>query len=222
MILRICAFTTLCLTAASGVAQYYGPGYYPGYGWYEYGGTAAGDYARGAAEMIHAAGEQNLRNSEAAKNYEDARSKYFDNRLKGTQTYFELRKMNRAYRNAERPPRLSTEAAYRIARESAPDRPTTSQLDPKTGKITWPVALTVDAYSADRRLLERLFADRAFTGRADGEVYFEIKAAINRLLVQLKANVKTLSPDEYLAAKKLLQGLAYEARFPTSTQIAAS
>lgn len=208
----------ICLVATCGFAQsaYYHPGYYPG-GAYGYGGgTVAGNAAQGAASMIQAAGQRNLNNSQAAKNYEQARSMDYDNRLKGTQTYFEMRKMNKAYRDAERAPRLSTEAAFRMAREAAPDRPTPSQLDPTTGNIQWPVALSGDAFSADRSHLEALFADRAKTGRADPTVYHQINSTTKQMQSILKENIKTMAPDDYLAAKNLLEGLAYEARFPVA------
>lgn len=205
----------ICLTATCVFAQVYGPGGYQGYGYWGGGGggTVAGNAAQGAASMINAAGQRNLYNSEAAKNYQDARSKYYDNRLKGTQTYFEMRKMNKAYRDAERAPRMSTEAAFRMAREAAPDRPTASQLD-SSGKIKWPVGLSGENFKDDRDYLDDLFADRAKAGQADPTVYHEINSTTKRMLSELKAAIKSMSPNDYLDAKNFLNGLAYEARFP--------
>lgn len=77
---------------------------YP-YGGFGYGSPSAStvgqSYAMGMSSLVQAAGQANLNNSEAAKNLEQAASMNLDNQLKGTQTFFEMRKMNTAYRKAE-------------------------------------------------------------------------------------------------------------------------
>jgi len=221
--LVMCGFATLllALSTATASAQYVGRGY-PG-GAYGYGGwggggwgggTAAGNAAQGMASVIQAEGSRNLMNSEAAKNYEDARSKYFDNRIKGTQTYFELRRMNRAYTDAEREKPITSEAAFRMAHEAAPKRITNSQIDPITGNIHWPSVLTEEDYSDDRQILDVLFAQRERKhGSLTAEEYQEVQKATQALLNNLKKNVKKYQPNDFLAAKKFTESLAYESRF---------
>jgi len=46
---------------------------------------------RGYGDVVRSYGMANLLNSEAAKNYEQARRDYIENRLKATQAYFEAR-----------------------------------------------------------------------------------------------------------------------------------
>src|SRR6266496_1264631 len=73
------------------VGNYYNP-----YGVYGGGhaSTAAEGYANGVGNVMQSAGMYNLQTSEAAINAEQARSMNIDNNLKGTQTYFEMRKIN--------------------------------------------------------------------------------------------------------------------------------
>jgi len=48
----------------------------------------------GLAEVVRAQGYANLKNSEAAKNWEEAKTMEMQNRLRWTETYFEMRKVN--------------------------------------------------------------------------------------------------------------------------------
>ncbi len=76
--------------------------YWGGYPGYSGASTAAESAAHGVSDVVQAAGAANLMNSEAAKNYEAARSQYIDNRLKGTKTYFEMKQYNKDYRDANK------------------------------------------------------------------------------------------------------------------------
>lgn len=208
---------SLCLSLR-GEAQYGRP-YYGGYGGgYGYGGygatTAAGSAAYGMSQVIQASGEAQLNNSQAAKNYQEARSMEYDNRIKGTQTYFEMRKMNQAYTDAERPKPMTTEQAFRVAREGAPKRLTASQIDPLTGAIAWPALLKAEGFGAERKKLDALYAEReSKAGSIGGNQYEQIQEATDAMLAMLKANISTYSPDDYIKSKKFLESLAYEARF---------
>jgi hypothetical protein len=179
--------------------------------------TVGESWARGMSDVIRSQGEANLRNSQAAINAEEARSRYMDNRLKYTQTYFENRRMNREYRAAERGPRITQQQAERIARERAPKRASANDLDPITGGLSWPRALTEEQYEPYRTKLEELFEQRARQGGAIGmDTYREIESAGDELLAALLGNIRTYSPGDYMDAKKFVERLQNEARFPTS------
>ena len=77
---------------------------------------------RGFADIVRSAGAANLMNSEAAKKYEDARRKNIDNRVYGTEKYFQMRQINRAARAAERGRQPTMEDLIRYASQRAPDR----------------------------------------------------------------------------------------------------
>ncbi|MCA9269559.1 MAG: hypothetical protein KDA41_13855 [Planctomycetales bacterium] len=216
MVLRKLALSCACcltLAATASAQDPYWGGY--GYGGYHHASTVQEGVQRGFADIVRSAGEANLRNSEAAINYEDARSKYFDNRLKGTNTYFEMRQMNKQYRNAERTAPLSSEQLYRIAAESAPKKLRASDLDPLTGDITWPLILQADEFSERREQLDALFLDRA-SGRASTQNMLDIQRIVQLTMDDLKANIRAYPANEYMQAKKFLESLAFSSRSPTT------
>ena len=104
LLARHCWTVTFIGLLAVNVASAQGRGW--GWGRGNYASTAqqAADY--GMASMMRAQGYQNLQNSEAAKNYEQAKTLEIDNRKKWTETYFEMRKINRQAR-AEEPSRTA-------------------------------------------------------------------------------------------------------------------
>lgn len=190
-------------------AQYRGGAYGP-YG--RYGGyhssTAEEGIQRGYADVVRSYGMANLLNSQAATQYEMARRAYIENRLKATQTYFEMRRYNEEARRAMRSPPLTMEQYVRLAREQAPDPLTATQLDPLTGTISWPAPLRAAEYEPLRQRLERLFQDRA-----SGYVtYGEIQEAANQFLEQLQLDIEKFSPNDYVAVRKFIDSLAWAAR----------
>jgi len=197
----------IVLVAAAPAAAQYGYPYYPGY---RHASTYGEGVQRGHADVVRSYGMANLLNSEAAKNYEDARKAYLDNRLRATQTYFEMRRYNEEARRAARPSPLSHEEYVRLARQAAPAQLTTTQLDPLTGAIGWPVALRKTEYTPMRERLERLFHDRA-GGLA---VYGEIDKAVEEMQAALMEDLAEFAANDYLAAKNFLTSLAYVGRSP--------
>lgn len=184
----------------------------PGVG-YGYGGYGSSTYEegvqRGFADIVRSAGAANLMNSEAAKNYEDARKKYIENRLQATETYFEMRRVNQESRAALRPRPLSMEQYVRLARQQAPERLSVSQLDPLSGTIGWPRVLMTERYKEDRELLQTLFKERA---RGVAHNYEEIRDACQALLAKLKADATRIDANDFIRAKNFVDSLSYEVR----------
>jgi hypothetical protein len=211
-VLASIALITLTGTA---IAQW---GWGGGWGWGN-GGAATADQAAamGMADLVNAAGSYNLQTSQAAINVEQARSMNLDNRLKGTQTYFEMRKINTAARNAERPRGMTSEEAWRYAQIGAPKRATAYQVDPVSGRIYWPVQLQSPAYADYRKQLDDLFRQREVThGNSGYEVYQKIQATTTAFLAELKKNIDTLPSGDYVKAKNFIESLAHESGFPTA------
>ena len=208
MSMRFAAVLFVLTPATAAWGQLYDGSYGPSY----HSSTAEEGIQRGYADVVRSQGMANLLNSQAAKGYEEARKEYLDNRLKATQTYFEMRRVNQEYRDAQRPSPLSMESYVRLARLQAPDPLSTSQLDALSGSIGWPLALRKVEYNALRQQLDKLFQQRA-GGYVD---YQAIHAAVEEMLAQLKTEVMTLPSNEYLAAKKFLESLDYTARVARS------
>lgn len=180
-----------------------------------YASTAGQAASYGLSEMMRAQGYQNLENSEAAKNWEQAKTMDYENRKVWTETYFDMRKMNREARAAENGPPVTQEQAMRLAKMAAPPRLGSTQLDPVTGHIQYPLVLTDDVFAPYRNKLDTLFAKRASTGGSiQYQEYQQIEGAIDDFLAALKGRVGKYAAGEYGRAKTFLESLAQETRFP--------
>lgn len=191
----------------------YGYGYYGG----GHASTAAEGALNGMSNLLSAAGSANLSNSMAAINYEAARSADLDNRLKATDTYFQIRAKNRAYREAEAGPRATSQELFRWAKEEAPSRLTSMQLDPVSGGIAWPLLLTSPEFEANRMKLDQIYIARAnYHGGISQQTYQAALQLIAGMQATLKAGVTKYVPQQYVAAKKFLDSLQYELQLPAS------
>lgn len=169
----------------------------------------------GLASVVRAQGYANLKNSEAAKNWEEAKTMEMQNRLRWTETYFEMRKVNREKRAEEAGPPITQEQAIALAKMSAPARLNSTQLDPVTGHIEYPLILTQDIYKQYRQRLDTLFAQRASSG---GSIRFEDFQAIQNTVSQfteaLQQHIDQYAAGDYGRARNFLDSLVQEARSP--------
>ena len=202
-----------CILTAAGASAQWGGGM--GYNRGGYASTAGQAAAYGMSEMARARGAENLQNSEAAKNWQEAKTVDIQNRLLWTETYFDMRKENRDRRAEEAGPRVTQEQAIRMARMAAPPRLGSTQLDPVTGHIEYPLILTDDSYAAYRNRLDSLFAHRAETG---GSIQFSdyqaIQQAVSKFVDALKQRVKDYPAGDYGRARTFLDSLAHVATMP--------
>src|SRR3569623_1592378 len=174
---------TLVLVAAGVTATRAPPGYGPdggggGYGgWFGggyggYGGwggslgagsTAAGSAAVGMGNLVRSQGMYNQMTAQAAISLEQARTLDLDNKLKSTQTYFEMRRINQEARLAEAQRNRAEAADNRYTAKVVSKKPTltVSQLDPVTGVIRWPAPLMQDSFAAARATVQEVFTRRA-------------------------------------------------------------
>ena len=209
----VVSFSLLSL-AVSAQAQYAPAFYGPGPGWgggsYRHASTAEEGIARGLGEVIRSAGAANLMHSEAAKNWEDARRMNIDNRLHRTQTYFEMRRVNRQARWAERPPKPTQQDLIRYAQARNPNRLNPTELDPVTGTIVWPQLVLLPQFDADRTRLEELYAERARNGYLSPDQMLEVNGVARNMQEVLKADLQAYPPQLYTQTKNFLESLAYE------------
>jgi len=201
--------------AGSASAQWGGWGWGMGGMGGGYASTAGQAAAYGLSDVIRSEGYANLQNSEAAKNWEDAKTKEIDNRQKWTNTYFDMRRTNKEARQAENGPAVTHDQAIRYAKAAAPPRLSSAQLDPVTGHIEYPLLLTQKDYDTYRTDLDKLFADRASSG---GSLQFEefekIRGTVSKFIDALKTNVSRYPAGDYGHARTFLDSLANEPRFP--------
>jgi hypothetical protein len=192
----------------------WGGGYGGGWGM-SWASTAQQGADMGMAAVVRSQGYANLKNSEAAKNWEEAKTLEMQNRLRWTETYFEMRKVNREKRADEAGPPITQEQAIALAKVQAPPRLSSTQLDPVTGHIEYPLILTQDIYKQYRQRLDALFARRAESG---GSIRFEdfqaIQSTVSQFVEALQTNVDHYAAGDYGRARTFLDSLASEARSP--------
>ncbi|QDT42022.1 hypothetical protein Pan241w_21030 [Gimesia alba] len=200
---------------------WYGGGYYTG-NWGGWGDTRSA--------LIRAQGQAMVDRSRSMVNYEEARAKYLDNQKKLAETYVERQKAQRAY-NQERAAMEKEQAAQREAerekrvaenkkrRESGSSvyfeagftqsdvKLSASQLNPATGKISWPESLMGSEYEASREKMQKLFSLRDSTG-ATSDISQQIYAEAQKMKNQLRGQIRDMLPNDYLAARRFIEGLA--------------
>ena len=178
--------------------------------------TPAESYARGMSDVVRSRGQYNLDTSAAAINVSQARSNEIDNYSKWTNTYFEARATNRAYRAAEKGPRPSSEDWVRWAKEGAPKPLSPGQFDPVTGKINWPTMLQASEFAELRSEMDELFAKRATESSLTIQDFVKIDNTAKSLLAELKKYIRDVPANQSIASKEFVKSLAGEVRQPAS------
>ena len=198
-------------------APYVGWGHY-----YGHASTYEEGVLRGWAAAARGAGQYNYETSLALINREAARSQYLDNRQKFVETYFTIKKINKQYRAEDRTARLTQEDYAKLAKDLGPDRLTASQYEPVLGKLSWPALLDDDAFRLEREAVDRLIAERTVENSGLGSTNGRaIQAQAVQMKSKLKGQIRTVSPSEYVQAKKFLTSLEYEAQLPLDVQAVA-
>ena len=204
-LLIVLVLAILASTADLGQAQYYrrrgGGG----------GGTAASNYMYGMSSVIQAEGAYNLMTAQAAIAAQQAESQYLQNRLAATQTYFEMRKMNKQYRDEERAKPMSSEALSHYYEQIKPKRMVPTQLDPVTGQISWPVPLQDEGYASYREQLDSLYKLRAEHKDFN---YNDVRLAAEGMQTEFRKHLDEFAPQDFENSNKFLEALAAEAHYP--------
>ena len=202
-----------CLLPAAAIAQPVGPG---GFGAQsKTDAIGAFDGLRQGLESVVRAASQSSSSGPSSPlvDSQTAQSMSYDNQIKATNTYFQKRQLNRSYRQAERGPQYTAAEYRKWARERAPDRLNSSQVDRYTGRINWPVVLKGESYRKRREQLDQLYASHtAGGGGMNTSEYAKIQRLSKEMQTQLKDEIKDLTPEQYSYTRKFLEGLRYEAR----------
>ena len=178
---------------------------------------------RGLADLTRAGGDANYMNSLAAINRQEAVKRYLENKEQNTETYFRVRQINRAAREAQRPQPLTHEQYVALAKKLAPDRLTAQQYDRVLGRLTWPAPLMGEEFAAERLAIEKMFAGRTPVDVGVGSAFHgKVRQLSSSMREKLQDNLSELSPMEFIAAKEFLDSLSYEAQQPLVVEALAS
>ena len=190
--------------------------YVPNGNYYGYRAATAGEsHARGLAAGAYALGQYNRLTAEGRLVHTYAYRQEIENHELAVQTYFAMRQANREARAAERGPRATPADLARFAAQGKPSRLSPSDLDNK-GSISWPLLLQADEFEAFRAELENAFTQRAADGGIGLDDHVKVSRTAEVMLDVLKAYVDGVDPMDYIAARRFIESLAWEARQPLS------
>ncbi|MEI7781431.1 MAG: hypothetical protein WCJ18_05835 [Planctomycetota bacterium] len=180
-----------------------------------FGGTAASAAMMGYAAIMRAQGAANLQNSQAAINWEKAKTAEIQNRLRWTETYFKMRQVNHDMQLAERGPAMTTEEAAKLAHDALPKPLANTELDQPTGRITYPEALRDSLYDGLREDVDAFFRRRAAVhGSVDFNDLQHVETILDLFHGELRSNLPSYAAGDYGTAATFLERLRYEATRP--------
>ena len=146
-----------------------------------------------------------------------------DNNLKTAKTFYDMRALYAGYRGLNTAKRPSRDDVIRYAKVTLPRRPASFELEPARGAVYWPDVLLEEEFSDCRIRLDGLFAQRKVGASASGSnVSRQVLTATTQMREQLRSKIRQMTPVEYMAARKFLESLAHEARFPARIEGVAS
>ncbi|HUE74461.1 MAG TPA: hypothetical protein VMP01_26495 [Pirellulaceae bacterium] len=225
--------TTAFLAAMAAVAMVRGQEVIPSpgndiievpYGVYDRGSVAtdAGSRLYGMGVYARGAGEYNLYTARAMREYQEARARAIQNHKLAVETWFDLKRQNRQFRAKELDP-LTPDQLSRAIERQRPARLTAWQYNPVTGSLRWPVALKGKPFESEREALDYAFSSRTSQDSGPDSVFStQVRQTTEKMLAKLRDRIELFSPSEFMAAKKFLVGLRYEAQSPANAMALAS
>lgn len=166
------------------------------------------------ATLITAVSTANINNAKALQTVEQTRTIALDNDLKRADTFHKKRALYEASRITSKKP--TQEDVMRYSRASLPERPKVYDFDPVKNKIYWPELLQQEQFTTYRLQMDVLFLDRDNT--ANDRIQEQAKIIADQMQNELCSLIHQSSPEQYLKAKKFIQSLAFETRFPLPIQ----
>jgi hypothetical protein len=180
-----------------------------GYGGYDGASTAAGSAMNGMASVISAKGSANLSNSAAVINMTEAQKNAIQNQQLGAETYFQMQRMNQAYKKEQRSPPPTKEQMARWARDAAPKPVAYNEVNPATGKVSWPDVLLQDSFAPQHSNLDQLLAKKATYGSLSFSDQMEARKTIEAMHSVLRSQIKNIPPQQYMDSYNFLRSLVY-------------
>jgi len=175
------------------------------------------------AAWLTAVANANATNAKTLETLQQVRSLSLDNNLKVAKTFYEKRKLHEGYRGLSTRKRPTQEDVIRYSKVSVPQRPASFQVEQARGRIYWPEVLLDEEFSDCRIQLDSLFVQRkAGLSISGSSVSQQVQTVAKQMGKQLRSKIRQMTPADYLAARKFLESLAYEARFPARIEGVAS
>lgn len=166
------------------------------------------------AAMITAIANARESNAKTMQTLQQVRGLSLDNNLKTAKTFYEKRKLHKDYMASKTRKRPSKEDVSRYSKASLPKRPADYQLQPDQNKIYWPHVLQEERFLEYREQLESLFARRGAGSGITNGTYQQVRTVAEGMRADLRSMIRQTAPVEYLEARKFIDSLVLESRFP--------
>lgn len=184
--------------------------------------SSRGDVIRAQADMVKAQAEMIKAQAAAAESYakvqetmQKTRALALDNDVKTAKTFFDKRKLNEEYKTLHQPTRVDSEQLARYSRAMAPKPLETYQIERARGILYWPAVFNREQFVEHREAIDQLFKYRKPNDIGpDSDFYQQVHESVETLRAELKGVIGDLSPSQYVAARRFLDGLAKEADNP--------
>jgi len=160
------------------------------------------------AAMAKAVGDAAASNVKAMESLESARSRAIDNSVKSVTTFYEKRKLFEAYQGLSAGQRPSREDLIRYSKTDLAGRPV--QFDAQ-GNIQWPELFLREEFSDPRSQVDYAFAQRHMQPSDVGsDLERTARTAVGHMRKDLRRLMSELTPPEYAASRRFLDGLTLE------------
>ncbi len=187
-------------------------------------GYHASTVAEGEGNAISAVtrskGQYQLDASQARINNAQANAMVMQNRKQLAKDYFETQNINKQNRfgdYADKKKQHDKDALFQYGSEGRPTRLTSSELDPVTGQITWPIGLEAPAFSQFTTPIDKAFVDRAQTkSRFSYQTYQEVNKNCDGMEKELRVQMKEMGTNDYATARGFVKRLKREVRYAAS------
>lgn len=167
---------------------------------------------RGTGALLRGAGEARYLGSLALINHEYARRLYIENRELATQTYFNMKRINRAARQELARPRATAQDLARYAKDRLPAVLSGQEYDRENGYVVWPSVLLLERFDGDRELIDSLVVQRSNSNVPMMELDSQIASVTDSMLKSLRVKGEDLNSTDFIKAMKFIKSLNYEAR----------
>lgn len=196
----------------AGLGYAYGAAAYGAYGAGYGAQTPMSANAIGMGSLVRAEGAYNEQTSRAAINYQQARSIYIDNQQKAyavRQATLRAGTARVAEENEAAHASLARANEFLAAHQPLPLP--SSQLNPSTGHIEWPAALTTPDFAEYRKSLEGMFESRMKSG-VTANLTLQIEKKTAELKDALRDHITQIPLSDYSQARRFLDSMIASAR----------
>ena len=166
--------------------------------------------------MTRSKGQYQLDTSKARINNAQANAMDMQNRKQLSKDYLETQNVNKQDRfgdYADRKKQHEKDALFQYGSEGRPTRLTSSELDPVTGQVTWPIVLEAPAFSQYTKPIDEAFVTRAETkSRFNYKTYKQVNKDCDGIDDELRSQMKEIGTNDYATAKGFVKRLKREVR----------